>query len=388
MLLTGHLSWALPAAAANTLLQARLASEQPHHKVAAYGLITVVGAVSAVVSTAVCGGLSDRTRSRFGRRSPWILGGSAVSATGLTLTGVTSLFPVEILGFTAFQAGMNAMLSAMYALLPDRFAPQVMGRASAVTGIGYLLGTALGGVAASALAGNPGLGLRILPWVMVLAALVLFGPAREVVPAPAAAPRAPLSLSAFLPPRDGDFIRVLVGRFCVLLALYVVVFYQLYIFTDLLGLGVQDAAREVALCTIILGTGALLALAVAGPLSDQSGRRRPWVVAASLIVALGTVFPLSDPGLPTMRIFYAIAGIGYGTYLAVDQALVAEVLPTRDNRAREMGFMNIANSAPVVLGPVCAAGVVSLAGYRSLFAVALALALLGGGIVQTVGRSR
>ncbi|MER6376516.1 MFS transporter [Streptomyces mirabilis] len=385
--MAGHLSWALPSAAANTLLQARIAWEQPHTKVTVYGLITVLGAVSAVLGTMVCGGLSDRTKGRFGRRSPWILGGAVTSAAGLMLTGSTSVFTLEVVGFVIFQAGMNAMLSAIYALLPDRFAPQTMGQASAVSGIGYLLGTALGGVAASALAADPGLGLRVLPWRMVLAAMLLFGPAREEAPASRAAVRARLSVSMFLSPRDGDFVRVLLGRFCVLLALYVVVFYQLYLFTDVLELSVKAAAREVALCTIFLGTGALAALVVTGPLSDRSGRRRPWVVGASVLVGFAGIPPLIEPSLMTMWIFYGVAGVGYKMYIAVDQALVAEVLPTGGHEAKEMGFMNIANSAPLVMGLAVAAAV-SLAGYGSLFAVALVLALAGGVLVQQVRRVR
>jgi len=101
--------------------------------------------VIAVLTTVVAGAWSDRTRSRFGRRRPWILVGALVSAAGLALTGVVTWLPMQVLAVAVFQGGLNAMLAGVGALLPDQVAKPALGRASACAGLGYLAGTAAGG---------------------------------------------------------------------------------------------------------------------------------------------------------------------------------------------------------------------------------------------------
>jgi MFS family permease len=123
-------------------------------------------------------------------------------------------------------------------------------------------------------------------------------------------------------------------------------------------------------------------------LSDRIGRRKPLVVAASVLVGVGALPPLINPGIPAMYVFYVVAGFGYGMYLSVDQALMVEVLPNSGTEAKDLGFLSIANTAPIVLGPVVAAGVVTLVGFRALFAVTFVLALLGGLCILMIRRVR
>lgn len=53
---------------------------------ASLGIVTMVAAVSSVISQPLVGRLSDRTRTRFlGRRNVWIFGGSIVGAVGLVV---------------------------------------------------------------------------------------------------------------------------------------------------------------------------------------------------------------------------------------------------------------------------------------------------------------
>lgn len=136
-----NFAWALCSAAGGTLLQALLAEQRGQGKVGALALITSVGAVVAVLSTVVAGAWSDRTRSRFGRRRPRILGGALTSAAGLAAVGVLAWLPAQVLAVAVFQGGLNAMLAGLGALLPDHVAKPALGRASACAGLGYLTGT-------------------------------------------------------------------------------------------------------------------------------------------------------------------------------------------------------------------------------------------------------
>jgi MFS family permease len=390
LLLLNHAGWALPSTAAGTLLQALLAEERPGSKVASYAVITSVGAAAAVLSTVVAGALSDRTRSRFGRRNPWILGGALAASASLATSGLTSVFALQILCFALYQAGLSAMLSPLGALLPDRVPKTSLGRASALSGVGYLLGTALGGVAASAAINVPAVGIRLVPWTMLAAALLLFFLARDV--SNAEEPREPLDrrglLRSFLPSRDRDVLWAFTGRFCVILALFMVVFYQLYLLTDYLHLSSKRASEVIALGSVLLAVVALLATSVAGVLSDRLERRKPLVVAASVLIAASALPALVEPSVPSVLAFYVIGGFGYGMYLSVDQALMVEVLPTSGTEAKDLGFLSIANTAPLVLGPPLSALLVTLLGYRALFAVTFLLALVGALCILMIRRVR
>jgi MFS family permease len=80
-----------------------------------------------------------------------------------------------------------------------------------------------------------------------------------------------------------------------------------------------------------------------------------------------------------------ILGLGFGVYLSVDQALITQVLPAADDRGRDLGVINIANSAPQVLGPAIAFPLVSyLGGYPVLYLAAAAVTILGSVLVTRI----
>jgi MFS family permease len=47
----------------------------------------------------------------------------------------------------------------------------------------------------------------------------------------------------------------------------------------------------------------------------------------------------------------AIGGLGFGIYVAVDLALVADVLPDKHNAAKDLGVFNIASALPYSIAP-------------------------------------
>jgi MFS family permease len=86
----------------------------------------------------------------------------------------------------------------------------------------------------------------------------------------------------------------------------------------------------------------------------------------------------------------AVAGLGFGLYMAVDLALVADVLPDADSAAKDLGVLNIAGALPFSIGPALAPLVLAVGSgsYRVLYAVAGVCALLGAGAILPVRRVR
>ncbi len=98
-------------------------------KVLAFGLVTGLGALVAVVANPLAGALSDRTVSRLGRRRPWTLHGALASAAALALlAGQQRRRLVVISGI------VMAVPASMLALWPTW---PVVVAAAAVLGLGF-----------------------------------------------------------------------------------------------------------------------------------------------------------------------------------------------------------------------------------------------------------
>jgi MFS family permease len=75
----------------------------------------------------------------------------------------------------------------------------------------------------------------------------------------------------------------------------------------------------------------------------------------------------------------AISGLGFGTYMAVDLALVADVLPDHDSIAKDLGVFNIAGALPFAIAPAIAPVILLVGGgsYGVLYAAAGLCAIIG-----------
>ena len=114
------------------------------HKVAVLGVVAGVSAVFALVFNPVGGALSDRTRSRFGRRAPWLVGASAGLLVMLVFLGQASTVPLVLIAWCLAQAVANLYQAPLTAVVPDRVAPARRGAASSVAGVASVVGGVAG----------------------------------------------------------------------------------------------------------------------------------------------------------------------------------------------------------------------------------------------------
>ncbi len=82
----------------------------------------------------------------------------------------------------------------------------------------------------------------------------------------------------------------------------------------------------------------------------------------------------------------AIGGLGFGVYMAVDLALVADVLPDKDNAAKDLGVFNIAGALPFSVAPALAPAILAIGhgNYGVLYAVAGVCAIIGATAILPV----
>jgi MFS family permease len=123
----------------------------------------------------------------------------------------------------------------------------------------------------------------------------------------------------------------------------------------------------------------------AGRRSDRTGKRKIFVIWSGVVMAVAAVLLALWPTWPVAMAAAAVLGAGYGVYVAVDAALITQVLPRASDRAKDLGVINIANSAPQVLGPALSAPiVVHLGGYPVLYLLTAAVTLLGSWLVTRI----
>ena len=134
----------------------------------------------------------------------------------------------------------------------------------------------------------------------------------------------------------------------------------------------------------LYGLGTILTAVIGGRLSDRSGKRKIYVIVASIVMGLSVLILAFVPVFTAACVGAFLLGTGYGVYLAVDQALITQVLPTAEDRARDLGVINIANTAPQILAPVLAAPLVTLLGYPALYLATAVVMVLAGILVRFI----
>src|SRR5207237_725117 len=129
-----------------------------------------------------------------------------------------------------------------------------------------------------------------------------------------------------------------------------------------------QTAADGLLILILIYTGCVvLASIVGGVISDRRGRRKMLVTVSGLLMAAAALLLTFVETWDAALLAAVLFGLGYGAYIAVDQALITQVLPAARDRAKDLGIINIAIVCPGAIGAVIAAPLVSLAGYPALF---------------------
>ncbi|MEV5610206.1 MFS transporter [Streptomyces sp. NPDC052225] len=348
--------------------------------------VTGVGAVVSLAANPLFGALSDRTVSRYGRRTPWIVAGAAGGALSLLLLGGADAVRVLFVGWCLVQLTLNASFAAVTAAVPDRVPRLQRGSVGGWLGAAQILGVVVGTGLATA-AGGIGAGYA------ACAAFTLLGVAPYVLRHPDLrldpAARPPWSWREFargfwLSPRTHpDFAWAWLTRFLINLGNALVLLYLFFYLRD--QLAYDDPESGVLVLTAVNGATLLATVVVGGVWSDRVGRRKPFVLWSGVLMAVATGLLACWQTWPGALVAAAVLGIAFGVFTSVDFALMTDVLPKALDRGKDLGVINIANSLPQVAAPALAAPLVNdLGGYRVLYLVAAAVGLAGAILVRRI----
>lgn len=377
MLITFLVLFATYAGVVAILLPAQVLALDPAARIGNLAIVTTASSIATLFAQPIVGAFSDRTRSRMGRRAPWIvIGGAAGGVCLIGMQGLSSILSITVLWVLA-QVCLNSLQGPVSTIVSDRFAFSSRGTASAFIGAGTAVGGTIGVVLAGRLLHNLGLGYTILGVGMIVVSVLFVLINRDYSSLDLKTD--PIRWAPFIqgfwvdPRRHPDYAWAFAGRFVMILGYQGIQAYQLYILTDYIGLGEAEAgvfAGTMALVTMVTLTSATL---VSGRLSDRLGRRKAFVFCSTVVMAGALAVPLANPTTTAMLIYAGIVGLGYGVYTAVDMALMVDVLPSSGDAGRDLGVLNVATNIPQAMTPVVAAILLSVfsGNYASLFVFAI-----------------
>jgi MFS family permease len=349
-------------------------------------LVAGIGALVAMFGNPFFGRMSDRTSSRLGMRRPWMVIGLVGGSVGIVIVALAPNIPVVLVGWCIAQLFFNALLAALIAVLPDQVPRTQRGLISGVLGVCLPIAAVSGTFLVKLFTGHP-IATFLVPCATGGFFILLFAVAlkdRRLTRAgrPAWSLREFASTFYVKPSTSPDFA----WAFVFVIAYALLTTYEAYFLLSKLGSAVADVPQQIFLGTVAQSVLIVAASLIAGKVSDWTGRRKVFVFIASIVYGLAMFAVAIASNFNGFLVGVAISGLGFGIYAAVDLALVADVLPSKDNIAKDLGVFNIAGALPFSIAPGCAPAILAIGGgnYGVLYAAAGIFAIIGAAAILPV----
>ncbi|RMW42641.1 MFS transporter [Lactiplantibacillus pentosus] len=361
----------------------------PTASTAIFGVLNAATAIASLLANLIFGNLSDRTRSRFGRRTPWVIGGGIVGGISLFAIGILSNAWTIGIAYCLSMVGLNMMIAPVIATLSDRVSDDMRATMSAFMSAGTTCGTSLG-----TLIGAYFITLQIPGFVIAgvlmgaagICTVIVWPTESSSEDLPAVAGGFSELLASFRPPLKGarDFWLAFLGRTLLIFSYYMILNYQLYILESYIGQGKTSAAATISVMSVVTMIVGLVGSLASGAISDAIGRRKLPVIVSAILLAIGYLLPWVMRSAMSMVLFAGFAGLGYAVYGAVDQALNIDVLPNKEEAGKDLGILNIATTLGQTVGPIVTSIVVVMGGYKLVFPIATVFVLLACIFIQMI----
>jgi MFS family permease len=353
----------------------------PDDRVAVLGAVVTVGAIVQIILGPIAGALSDRTRTRIGRRRPWLIAGILILALGSTNVALAESVPMLLIGWVIVTVGGAACSAAVVPIVAERIPESQRGLMSAIIGVATQLGGVFGYTVGGLLTGN-----LVLLFLVPVITLAVFGAiymlvfADRSVPIPHTTVGQAFRALVFNPLKHRDFSLVWLGKLLMQVGLAFLTTYQLYFLLDRLGFTPEQAGANLAL---VGGVGLLVTMTfavVSGTLSDRLRRRKVFIYIAAVLAAVGmALMAITDGfGLFFAAVLFILGSAGM--FGSVDVAMASDLVPDRAQAGRWMAIYHLAATlstaiAPLVGAALLAIGTSSTDNYTALFLAGAAVAL-------------
>ncbi|MGE5643172.1 MAG: MFS transporter [Byssovorax cruenta] len=378
------------------ILPAVLLNYVPDEKKNTYlGLLTFVGLIIAMVVQPLSGALSDRWRSRFGRRRPLIVLGTLFDFIFLSILAWAGGLVWLFLGYIGLQFSSNIAHGPLQGLLPDRVPQNQLGVASSLKTFMDMLAL----VIASLLAGrlldsgtrDPTTIMLVVMGLLAVAAVITILGVRE---SPSVPGERDWSQAQFLDQfkinfrENSSYWWLIVERALFLLGIFGVQAFAQYYLQDVLR--VPDPPKQTGDLLAVLTISLVILVLVGGWLTDKYGAKKILMIA-TWIAALGIFLMVFATDIRGLFIFGSILGAGIGLFLTSNWALANSLAPEAE-AGKYLGLTNLATAGSGALarleGPALdwlnAAQPGAWIGYKGLFIFGTIMILLSALILRKI----
>jgi len=343
------------------------------HEGVAASFLKSIGTLMAIVWQPIVGGISDRTVTRWGRRRPFILAGTAGDVMFLIGIALAGNYWWLVVFYFLLQFASNTAQAPYQGLLPDTVPEAQRADASGYYGLANLVGIAGGTVGAGILLARLGrggaIGSIIIILVVAMVATVVAVPDRAVpIEPPFRSVRELLAKTFGIPLRQRDFVWLMTSRLLIFMGFGGLQNFAFFYFDNVFFH--HDRRATAIAASTLLGLAIAVAALVTWPasrLSDRTGRR-PLIFAAGLCGAAGSVAlvfshyewlprsvvaPLASalkvPELAAQATLTGLLiGVGLGMFFSVDWAFIQDIIPPAQS-GLYMGFSNIATAGAGII---------------------------------------
>ena len=366
----------------------------PAHKGTYLGVLVSVGLMVAIVVQPVMGAVSDRTTARWGRRKPYMLLGSLLSALFLLLMAAASTYALLFAAVILLQVSANSAHGPYQGIIPDLVPRNQRGRASGFFGLANNLGVLLGALVAGQFLdrGQPGnyllVAAGVLAFVAIVSALTIQEDPLEAKPEFGGIAHEFRTRLAELRSRPG-FTWILLSRLFFFMGLLAADQILLFFVRERLGMS-ENAGLSVTMALGVLIVVAGLVTVPAGWISDRIDRRS-LVFAACSVGLIASLILLFTTDFATLLVGFAVLGGAVGMFTAADWALAIDLIPDPRAPGLYMGLTNLATAGGDALGSLSAGvvldtfnGIQPLLGYTAVFIMMAGFFALSAGIMLKV----
>ena len=311
--------------------------------------IGIGAAILGILIQPTVGYLSDYTVSRWGRRKPFIVFGSLLDL--VFLAGIAAGSSVLMLAafMLLLSVSTNIARGPFQGYVPDLIAEPQVGMASAMVGLMQVVGNVTGFLLVTL-----SVGLHIMPLSLIAVAVVELVTMLSVV----------LKVGKGLPPkpREGrswariaagawstdvlkerSFVWLLVSRLLFMTAGALLVKFVVIYLSRAFAMTKEEANSTYVMLLVVVVVANLVVIIPSSRLSDRIGRK-PIIWAACAVGAVGVTIVALAPSIPVALVGAFLFGASQGTFLAVDWALMTDIIP-RISGGRYMGLSNVATGA-------------------------------------------
>jgi MFS family permease len=332
----------------------------------------IAGSIAASTSNILFGWLSDRSLARGGGRRGWMVGGLIATVAAYAAIAFAHSPATIIMAIVFFQVALNAVLAPLVAVMADEIPDSQKSTTGGLLALGYPIASGvLALVVGTSMLGETGRLMTVVAAAGICLMPLILSRAR---PLPIIdQPRATVAM------RRHDLAAAWCARLLFQIAGCVLQLYLLYYFESI----VPDAPRN----ELASSVGHLLTLSFIAPLpiallfgrlSDRLDRRKPFLIAAAFVTAIGLAVMAAAHSWTAGALGFACYTIGYSVFLPLQAAFSMQLLPDPRHRGRDLGLFNLTNTLPSLLGPLLTWWLASPRDFAAVMAMLAVLVLCAG----------